>query len=59
MHRGTMRLPRFPIFPLLFPLLFPLSVFLSLLGLTAWFSYRSYKELEALRRAEESRSTRS
>ncbi len=45
-----MRPPGFP----LIPFLFPLGVFLSLLGLTAWYSYLSYRELDAIRRAEES-----
>ncbi len=49
-----MRPPGFP----LIPFLFPLGVFLSLLGLTAWYSYLSYKELDAIRRAEESGTSR-
>lgn len=53
MRRGMMRPPGFP----LIPFLFPMGVFLGLLGLTAWFSYLSYRELDAIRRAEESRPT--
>ncbi len=45
-----MRPPGFPFFPLVFPM----GVFLSLIGLTTWFSYLNYKELDAIRRAEES-----
>ncbi|MBI2953810.1 MAG: hypothetical protein HYY30_05815 [Chloroflexi bacterium] len=48
--RGMKRPPGFPIFPFLFPL----GMFLALMGLTAWFSFLSWKELEAIRRAEES-----
>ena len=55
-HRGMMRM-RPPGFPLI-PLLFPLGVFLSLMGLTTWYSYLSYRELDAIRRAEESGHTR-
>ncbi len=50
MQRERMRPPGFPFFPFVFPL----GVFLALAGLTAWFSYLSWKELEAIRRAEES-----
>ncbi len=55
MHRGMMRPPGFPFFPFVFPL----GVFLSLLGVTAWYSYLSWRELDAIRRAEESGRTRS
>ncbi len=41
-----------PAFPFI-PFLFPLGLFLTLLGLTAWFSYMSWRELEAIREAEE------
>lgn len=49
-----MRPPGFP----LIPFLFPIGVVLSLIGATAWFSYLSYRELDAIRRAEESHHTR-
>lgn len=47
-HAGMTRIPLFPFIPLFFPI----GVFLSLLGLIAWFSYLSYKELAALRHEE-------
>lgn len=48
MRRGMMRVPGWP----LIPFLFPMGVGLSLLALTAWFSYMNYRELDAIRRAE-------
>ncbi|MHB0869270.1 MAG: hypothetical protein ACYC66_12025 [Chloroflexota bacterium] len=53
MHRGMMKLPGFP----LIPFLFPIGLFMSLIGMTAWFSYLNYRELDAIRRVEESRRT--
>ena len=38
-------------FPI-FPFLFPIGLMLSLVGLTTWFSYLSYKELAAVRHEE-------
>ncbi len=56
MQREEMMRRRPPGFPLI-PLLFPLGVFLTLMGMTAWFSYQNWLELDAIRRAEESRTT--
>ncbi len=57
MRRAMMRRMRPPLFPLV-PFLFPMGLFFGLFGLTTWFSYRSYRELEAIRRAEETHTTR-
>jgi len=35
-------------FPLI-PFLFPMGLFLTLMGLMAWFQYRSWQELTAIR----------
>ncbi len=55
MHRGMMKPPGFPFFPFLFPI----GIALSLLGLTAYSSYQSWRELHAIRQVEESARTRS
>ncbi len=49
MERGTRRIPLFPIIPFVFPLAFGLTM----LCLTAWFSYKNWKELTAIREVEE------
>ncbi len=45
-----MRPPGFP----MIPFLFPMGLFMSFIGLSTWFSYRSWQELAAIRRVEES-----
>jgi len=54
MYRSIRSIMRPPGFPLI-PFLFPMGLFLSLAVLTAISSYLSWKELEAIRRLEESR----
>ncbi len=56
-RHAMMRRMRPPLFPLI-PFLFPMGLFFGLLGLTTWLSYLSYRELEAIRRAEETRPSR-
>jgi hypothetical protein len=50
MQRAIMhRIPGYPVFPFVFPL----GMLLALLALTTWFSYLSWKELDAIRKLEE------
>ncbi len=54
MERSMMRPPGFPFVPFLFPM----GVALFLLGVSAWYSYMNWKELEAIRQVEASRAPR-
>ena len=41
-----------PIFPVI-PFLFPMGLFMGMLGLLTYYNYRTYRELGAIRRVEE------
>ncbi|HEX2987419.1 MAG TPA: hypothetical protein VHS06_04530 [Chloroflexota bacterium] len=56
MRFGMMRM-RPPGFPW-FPFLFPMGLFMLMMGITTWFTYQSWHELDEIRRTGVSGSHR-